>query len=183
MSRLCGKVNKILKALNSGDCKKQSELFKATYNHLKLIAYEYTNDKNNTEDVLMEAYLKIFRYSRTANIQKDGYNWMCKIVQNTAYDVNNLYIEYDPLEEAREVSDDFESISLASMEKSDLMNVLKKLPKADWELIYLRFWRDYSYAKIAEIKNLSKSYIHKRISRILAFLLKKLLEESSDKSD
>lgn len=56
-------VNLILCDLKKGSKEKQKELFDYTYNHLKVIALTYAKNKNDYEDILVDAYLKAFKYT------------------------------------------------------------------------------------------------------------------------
>ncbi len=72
MSRFRNKINKLLYCLQMGDKSKQQELYNYTYNNLKVIALKYAVDKNDYEDILVEAYLRAFKYVGTADINRDG---------------------------------------------------------------------------------------------------------------
>ncbi len=172
MSILRGEVNRILKKIKQGDECSKNVLFEKTYNHLKSVAYPYVRNKNDVEDVLVEAYLRIFHYIHHFDYTKDGYNWMCKIVQNTAYDFNKRYAPDVPLEDVKE-----EHISLNFEENLEMQDevqyVLKDYSDRDKEMVRLRFWEDMTIEEIAEALHMSKSNVHKRISKISKEILQK----------
>ena len=97
MSTLRGEVNKLLSGIKAGKEDSKEKLFELTYNHLKIIARCYVHNKNDIEDVLQIAYLKVFRYINAIDVSKDGYNWLCKIVQNEAYRFGKNNPTYLPL--------------------------------------------------------------------------------------
>ena len=82
MSFLGKDINKILSRIQTGDERAKEELFEKTYSHLKAVVYRYLHDKNDVEDVLSNVYLKVFSSIKAFDTGKDGYNWLCKIVQN-----------------------------------------------------------------------------------------------------
>ena len=100
MSILRKDVNKVLIKIKKGDEESKNVLFEKTYNHLKSIAYPYVRNKADVEDVLIEAYLRIYQYVATFDSNKDGYNWMCKIVQNVARDWDKNFFQSVSLEDA-----------------------------------------------------------------------------------
>ena len=102
MSILRKDVNKVLIKIKKGDEESKNVLFEKTYNHLKSIAYPYVCNKADVEDVLIEAYLRIFQYVATFDSNKDGYNWMCKIVQNVARDWDKNFFQNLSLEDIEE---------------------------------------------------------------------------------
>lgn len=78
MSILRNEVNKILKGIKEGDVSKQQELIESTCNFLKVISYKYLYNKDDVEDVVMEAYMKVYRSIDSCDLSLDGYNWICK---------------------------------------------------------------------------------------------------------
>lgn len=166
MSKLRDNVNLILYELQRGDTSKQQVLFDYTYNYLKIIALKYAYDKNDYEDILIEAYVKVFRYIKTVDINMDGYNWLCKIVQNVAYDYNKKYVSTVPFSDLSnepilgELEDNI-------LNKDAFLKEVYKLSVSDQRLIYLKFYRDLPYSEIAKIVNSKKSTVHKRVSIII----------------
>ena len=75
----------ILHYRKNGDKKSFQTLYRFTYKKLLLVATHYLFDKTELEDVVEESYLKIHKSLDTVDPEKDGYNWMCKTVQTTAY--------------------------------------------------------------------------------------------------
>ena len=172
MSILRKDVNSILIKIKNGDKASANDLFNMTYNHLKVIAYPYVRNKNDVEDVVVEAYLRIYRYINTFDYKQDGYNWMCKIIQNTAYDWNKKYIQEMSLDDLNgnvPSIDIEETIAL----QDEVRRLLQGYSKQDQQMMYMRFWGNKTMKEIAEALKMSKSNIHKRISKILDEILEK----------
>lgn len=169
-------VNLILCDLKKGSNEKRKELFDYTYNHLKVIALTYAKNKNDYEDILVDAYLKAFKYADSFDERKNGYNWLCKIVQNVAYDYNLKYVNENSLSDILEEASDFFDFEEKFLEKSTFLSEINKLPPTDRKLLYLRFWENLSYREIAKRLNLKKSTVHKKISELITELKNKLGE-------
>lgn len=167
-------VNLILRDLKKGFKQKQKELFDYTYNHLKIIALTYAKNKNDYEDILVDAYLKAFKYVDSFNERKNGYNWLCKIVQNVAYDYNLKYTNEDSLSDITIEPSDFFNFEEKFLDESVLLSEINKLSSSDRELLYLKFWKNLSYREIAKHLNLKKSTVHKKISELITLLKNKL---------
>ena len=71
------------------------KLYQRTANHLKGIAILYLTDKSHIEDTVEETFVRVIRYIDRFNEASDGYNWMCKITENAAHDINKLYYRED----------------------------------------------------------------------------------------
>ncbi len=172
MSKYQNEVNLIIRKIQRGDKSRQNELYALTFNKLKIIALRYAFDKNDYEDILMEAYIRIFRYIDTADTKQYGYNWMCKIVQNAAYDINKRNLPSISLDE----------ISLTSVvgdfrdrieQRDEIVREICKLSDYEQRLFYLKFYECKSYSQIAEIVKSKKSTVHKQTTAILKKLDKK----------
>lgn len=172
MSILRKDVNKILIKIKKGDEESKNVLFEKTYNHLKIIAYPYVRNKADVDDVVTAAYLKIYQYIYSFDPQKDGYNWMCKIVQNVAWDWNKQYSQEVPLEDIPPSSQviDIEEIIAT---RDEIKRWLQPYPEHDRKMIYLRVWENRTIEEIAEELGMKKSNVHKRISKILKEILQK----------
>lgn len=179
MSKLRKRTNEILRAIKQGDASGSKELFESTYGWLYIVACKYVYDKNDVEDVLTEAYLKAFRYAHNFDESKDGYNWLCKIVENCAREINKKYVGSFPLDETLP-SEDFSELDEKLAEKDELFRILKDLPKEEQRLIYLKFWKDMSYSEIAAAVGGKKSAVHKRVNKILKEIFLNLKKRVDD---
>jgi len=165
MSEFSGHVNRILRELKSGDTSKRRILCDVTYSRLKITAIKYLINRNDYEDVLQEAYLRVFKYINTYDCDKGGFSWMCEIVKNIAYDFNKKENQNISLEDVALLNE--ESLFDTELwEKGSVEREVGKLEENDRRLLYLRFWQDKTYREIAKITGLKKSAVHKRISKL-----------------
>ncbi len=161
-------VSSILRSLKKGNKENVKVLFEITYNHLKYIAKRYVIDIKDCEDVLMEAYLKVIKYIDSYNVECDGYNWLCKIVQNTAYDFNEKVEINVSLENL--IADRLfcESVSIEDcFESMNLNNEMRKLELYDRQIVFYRFIYGMTFDEIAIKLGKRKSTVHKQYVRIM----------------
>lgn len=170
MSRLGKDVNKILQGIKDGDEKCKKLLFDTTYNHLEIVARRYVHNQDDVEDVLQNVYFRVFNYIDSWDHSKDGYNWMCRIVQNEAYRLNEKNPVHLPLEDfarnpaAKDITDEISA-------KDELDKYLSVYSGLDQELVRMKYGEDYSYSEIAKKLNLKKSTVHRRVSIIVKEIL------------
>jgi RNA polymerase sigma-70 factor (ECF subfamily) len=172
MSFLGKNVNKILLKIKMGDEESKNVLFNKTYNHLKGVAYSYVYDKNDVEDVLVEAYDKVFRRLDSFDFKKDGYNWMCKIIQHTAYDFNKKSVKETPFEEVEKRAypvDIEEKIAL----EDEVERLLQGYSERDKTILKMYFWKNQTIMEIAEELGMGKSNVHKRMKLVIEQILEK----------
>ena len=176
MSFLRERTNKLLLRIKKGDEKSKNLLFECTSNHLIVVARKFLDNKNNLEDVVSSAYLRAFDYISSFNPSQDGYNWLCKIVQNLCYDYNKKEQKWVPIDSAFGIAaaDDIET---QFVQKNMIEEYLSVYSELDKRFIYLRFWEDRSFSEIAHLTGSKKSYVHKRVSKILKEILKKAEKE------
>lgn len=172
MSILRKDVNEVLIKIKSGDEESKNVLFEKTYNHLKSIAYPYVRNKADVEDVLIEAYLRMYQYVATFDPKKDGYNWMCKIVQNVARDWGKDFFQGVSLEDVKPNGLMIEMEEMIAT-KDEVQRLLQSYSDRDRKMMYLRFWENRTIEEIAQALEMKKSNVHKRISKILKEILKK----------
>ncbi len=166
-------VNKLLKKIKKGDHKAFKELYNCTYNHLRVVACRYLRNLGVIEDVMQELYMRVYKYVQNADLEKDGYNWMCKIAENCAYEFNKLSVESADSDLIDEYRDPKELFSLLE-DKLDINKAILTLSEEEISILYKRFWEDSTYETIAEELNSKKSTIHKKIKLILEKLRKEL---------
>ena len=164
MSMLRKEVNSLLVKMQNGDEESKNVLFEKTYNHLKIVVYPYLRNKNDLEDVLEETYLRIFKYYKSFDPNKDGYNWICKIAQNVAldWDRSPQCVSLDEVKECA-LPNDLEEEFAA---KDEVKRLLQEYSERDQRIMYLRFWMDITIEEIARLLGMGKSNVHKRISKI-----------------
>lgn len=117
--------------------------------------------------------MRVYKYVQNADLEKDGYNWMCKIAENCAYEFNKLSVESADSDLIDEYRDPKELFSLLE-DKLDINKAILTLSEEEISILYKRFWEDSTYETIAEELNSKKSTIHKKIKLILEKLRKEL---------
>ena len=159
MSKYRNKVNALLASVRSGQDEAFDELFEKTYKHLKFIAALYLFDLSEIEDVVSEAFLRAYRYIRTFKDGMDGYNWLCKIVQNVAYDFNakNMPSEGSNVIELLPALDRFETSPELYLENKELLRSLYTLEKRDRMVVLLYVFCEYSFTEIARLLDMPKT--------------------------
>lgn len=166
MSRYAKEVNKYLVAIKKGDKSKYQPLFDLTANHLLGVAAYYLKDRSYCEDVVSIVFGKIFKYIDTYKEGHDAYNWICKITENTAHDINDALKDEVALDSLipmynREIDETVYDENL------DVTRAIDKLEPIDREIVYGYYFFDKTYQQIAKELNLAKSTVKRRMENIL----------------
>lgn len=169
MDGIIGEINKLIVRIGKGDIKALDKLHCEIGRMLLFMAKKYLYDSNCAEDVVSETYLKIVRSAKTFDRNKNGLNWIYKIIKNTAIDFNKECGKTIELKEntEREWAEDW----LCGI---CVRETLDKLSDGEKELIYMRYWYGYSLKEIAERQNSPLSTVHGKLKSVLKKLEKTL---------
>lgn len=164
MSQFTNKVNYYLEKMKSSDIYFE-KLYNLCYEHLLVIAKLYLSDKSYAEDIVCDTFISVFNNIQSFDYNKNGYNWLCKIVQNKAFNFNlkSKKVEFSSEIELLGGEDFTDYINL----KSDVAVVLKRLSERERQIIKLRFFEDKTYEEIAKIFSQSTTATHKQVRKIL----------------
>ena len=176
MSIFANEVNAYLSAIKSGDFTQLEPLYDLVRVHISGVARYYLTDKSYYDDVTIEAFQKVILYIDSYEEGKDGYNWICRIAQNIAYNYNEMTAKNSGTAElaiARKFADN--DFTKHTEEKLDLFQAIDILEPESRELVNMYFFIGKSFKEIADELHLSKAGVKKRLDKILS-KLKKFIE-------
>ena len=164
MSKLGNQVNELLIKYKNGDEVAFKELFDITYCSLIIIASRYIKDSDKVEDAVSDAYITVYNKIAQFNESKDGYNWLCKIVENKVKDIirkdkNYIAVELYDIPTTKEI-DEVEV-------KADVYRLLSELSEEEYNIVYLKYMQEKTIKEIAEELNLSMSQVERRLYKII----------------
>lgn len=139
--------------------KAQFELYKTSASYAMSIALRYANDYNNAQEIVTEAYLKVFNSLSKYDETQSFATWLRKIVVNTAIDRfrkdkknYQKFIHIDQIELEPEVNH--------LLEKFDAEYILEKIHQLSpaYRLVFgLYAIEGFSHKEIAEKLDISES--------------------------
>lgn len=166
-------VNNYLIKIKHGDVSQIEPLFDITAMHLLCVAKFYLANKSLANDVVSDAFIKVLSYIDTYDTAQDGYNWLCKITQNLAYDYNKKEAKVACSEQqfVQKVEDvDFNH----AFDDLDFRMLIDGLDETDQYIAYKRFVECRTFQDIGQELDLSKTAIYLRVKKIC-----KLIEKNS----
>lgn len=157
------------------------QLYKTYYRVLLGIALRYSRGREEAEDILQDAFIKIFNNLDSFSGSGSFEGWMKRIVQNTA--INHyrgtmkfdLHITIDAYHEvAEETFSDFEW-----MDAKQILALLNKLPEGYRMIINLYYIDGYKHREIAELLGISEGASKSQLFKAKAYLKKLILEHTN----
>ncbi|WP_316825960.1 sigma-70 family RNA polymerase sigma factor [Pedobacter miscanthi] len=155
-----------IKKCQNNDRKSQQYIYKNFYSYALGICQRYTKNREEAVAVLNLGFLKIFTNINRFDHTRSFRTWLRRIMINVSIDnyranINSVYfLELDQVNDIYEVNQ-----CESNLNYSDLLEMVRKLPRA-YQAVFNLFAIDgYSHEEVAECLNISvgtsKSNLHK----------------------
>lgn len=172
-------MNKDFKSLSDEDLvelvrKEDQELYGEVVDRYqgKLVRYAVylISDKDKAQDIVQEAFIKVFVNLHSFNAEKKFSSWIYRIVHNEAINYVKKYKKEIYLEDNAWVEKKLAENSIvedfAKAEIKKMLNLsLKKLPMNYRDPLVLYYFEDKSYKEISDILRISIGTLSTRINR------------------
>ena len=172
----------LIKGCLKEDRNSQAELYKKYSNKMYAVCLRYCNTREEAEDVLQDAFVKIF--DRISSFRGDGSleGWIRRIMVNTALksrDKRRMKFESGDIEHVAEPS--FNAQVISEINKKDLMKVIRELPEGYKHVFNLYAVEGYSHKEIGEMFDITESTSRSQYSRARKMLIEKLNDLSHER--
>jgi RNA polymerase sigma factor (sigma-70 family) len=137
------------------------------------VSLRYCNSKMEAEDVLQDAFIKIFDKIKTFKGEGSFEGWIRKVVVFTALKSNDKRVnKFEPgdIDNVQEPSLDSKAVS--NMETAYLMNILQELPVGYRTVFNLYAVEGYSHKEIGKMLGVTDITSRTQYSRAKQYLLK-----------
>ena len=164
---------RLVEAAVGGDLESFGELAGGYYSSMVAIAYSVVADHQLAEDAAQEAFAKALVNLR--KLRKPGRfaGWLAQICRNTAVDM--------VWARARAVrTQDLGDLGEIAAEETDgevVREAIAELPRAERELITLRYYDRLSYEQMSDVLGISKAAVNGRLTRTKQKLAKYLKQQ------
>lgn len=172
---------KIIKSCIRGDRKAQYELYEMNKVYLFGVCMRYSKTKEEAEDILQDAFYKIFKDLKQFNGEVPIQAWMRKVTINTAlmHIRKNKNLKYVELDEFKyEQTAHIDNAFLTENRASDIIHIIRKLPDVQQMVFNLRAMDEYPFKEISEMMGGNEATLRShylRARKSLQSMLKKEL--------
>jgi len=183
-------INFLIKKALAGDQKAYDALLKRYQNGIYNMIYQMIKNREETEDLVQETFIKAFHSLASYNDNFAFSTWLYKIAFNNCIDTIRKKklktlsidkpIQFSEGEAKHEIRDDSrspESSFLFTERKKIIQKTINSLPERYRSVIILRHQEERSYEEISVILNITLGTVKARIFRAREMLKKKLQEE------
>jgi len=171
----------LIKLCRRKDRNAQKLLFERYAGLLLGVCLRYATDYSEAEDILQEGFVKIFFKIGDYSGKGSFYNWMRKIMINTA--ITNYYktrkhrFQYD-IEEVDEMGIDRVNLKESDFTHEELLKVISELPEGYRVVFNLHAIEGFKHKEIAGILNIDINTSKSQYSRARKVIRRKLFELS-----
>ncbi|MFO0477880.1 MAG: RNA polymerase sigma factor [Bacteroidota bacterium] len=149
-------------------------LYKKYYRVLHSIAIRYCRTSFEADDVLQDAFIKIFHNIDSYSPEGSFEGWLKRIVQNTAinnYKSNLKYNLHVPVLESEDIKDNENIDSIfGDFEAKDILLLLNKLPDGYRIIINLFCLDGFTHKEIAKQLNITEGTSKSQLFKAKAYL-------------
>lgn len=154
----------------------QKRLYDALAPKMYAVCLRYASKRVSAEDILQDAFIKMFKYLASYNYEGPFEAWVRRIVVNTAYDHIKKFAE--PFDDIEENSNEEYLITvnegLNNLSSEELFKIIQELPEGKRLIFNLYVFEGYSHKEIADMLSISVMTSKAQLSKAKKMLQEKL---------
>ena len=163
-----------------GDRDMQWELYQKYASRMMVVCLRYCRCREDAEDVLQEAFVKVFNHINTYRRESSLAYWIKRIVINTALNLHRKSVYLYPHLDIDETHDVGEEDSISTdYHFKDLLNILQTLPQGCQVVFNLYAIEGYKHREIAEMLQITEGTSKSQYARA-KMLLKEMITETGE---
>lgn len=158
--------------VKTGDLDRMGLLFERHYKPLFGFLYRMSSDKENSEDMAQNVFLRMIKYRHTYKGEGEFKTWMYHLARNVLNDFHKSNAKRSDSEiKDNLLSEDTTQINLEKNEQVALLNTaLNKLSEEHREILVLSRYQELDYSEIASILNITEANVRVKIHRAMTQL-------------
>jgi RNA polymerase sigma factor (sigma-70 family) len=159
----------------------QRKLYERFAGKMLAVAQRYTHSRFDAEDVLQEAFIKIFNQIHTFRFECPLEQWVKRVVVNTAI---SFLRKEKVWQHQAELENHAESVSVpesapSGMQYEQLLEVVRELPSGCQTIFNLFAIEGYPHQEIANLLGISEGTSKSQYARAKQLLQAKLMKEEN----
>ncbi|XOV91337.1 MAG: RNA polymerase sigma factor [Bacteroidota bacterium] len=169
----------LIKRCCKQEAKAQQQLYDAFAPRMYAVALRYTKMEQEAEDILQEAFLKIFK--KIEDFRKDSSlaYWIKRIVINTALNHQRSKLYLYPMVDINDLNQySSNEAAVSSLSQQELMGMIRRLPSGCQIIFNLYAIEGFKHHEIAEMLDLSEGTSKSQYARAKSLLKEWILESN-----
>lgn len=168
---------KLIKGCQKGKKEYQQALYDKFCDGMYLVALRYSKMQQEAEDILQEAFIKVFKNIGTFRSDSSLAFWIKRIVVNTALNHQRSKLYLYPMVDVNELDDwSGKENVVADLGYEELLELIQELPTGCQVIFNLFAIEGYKHHEIAEKLNISEGTSKSQYSRAKSLLAEKVMK-------
>ena len=163
----------------TGDSKAQYELYRSYAKAMYNVSMRIVNHESEAEDILQDAFIKVFDKIHQFKFQGSFEGWIRRIVVNTAlkkYSVSRYAKEVSGYEIKDKDESSIEASAYTDLTAKELMDLINALPSGYKLIFNLYVIEGYQHDEIAEMLGIQPGTSRSQLVKARNMLQKQILE-------
>lgn len=168
----------LIKGCQRHEAKAQTALYHTYKGRLMGICRRYAKNTTEAEDILQEAFIKIFKNIAEVRDENAAVGWMKRVVTNTAinyYRSNVRYWQMEDYQSVEQSNGDYWDM-MAHLSNEEILKLIHALPDGYRMVFNLYVIDGYDHAAIAQMLDISENTSRSQLFKARDMLKKKLNE-------
>ena len=155
----------------NGDAAAWEPLVLANQQAVFRLSYLLLGDPDDAEDIAQETFLRAWKYLKRFDATRPLRPWLLSIASNLASNrrrsAGRYFAALTRAFRDEPTASNMEEKSLQHLQANDLWKAVQTLNVADQQIVYLRYFLDFSVAETAEVLQVAEGTVKSRMSRAL----------------
>lgn len=162
-----------------GERTAQQKLYSKYSSQMYAVALRYSKMQQEAEDILQEAFLKVFQNIKNFRQDSSLVYWIKRIVINTALNHQRSKLYLYPMVDVTDLKSQFkEELTLSSFNHKELLELVKRLPSGCQVIFNLYAIEGFKHHEIADALNISEGTSKSQYARAKSLLKEWILKEN-----
>ena len=171
------KEQELVHQCKKGDRKAQEEIYALFSPQMYVVCQRYSKSQLEAEDVLQEAFIKVFKNISQFRSEATLGSWIKRIVVNTALNSQRSKLYMFPMSDIEELNNvEDQNFSLTGFSINELLTMIRSLPEGCQTVFNMYAIEGYSHKEISEQLTISEGTSKSQYSRAKT-LLRKMIEQ------
>jgi len=170
----------LIKACCKGNRKAQRELFEQYGKKMYAICLRYAKKPEDADDILQEAFIKVFKNIKKFRKESSLFYWIKRIVINTALNYQRSKLYLYPMVDVNDLHHLSErEFTLSNFHLQDLLKMVQSLPDGCRVIFNLYAIEGYQHKEIAEMLGISVGTSKSQYARAKSLLKQKITDSEN----
>lgn len=157
----------------------QRTLYERYCRKMMVVCMRYSKSSPEAEDILQEAFVKVFHGIKNFRRESKLETWMTRIMVNTALNAQRKKLYLFPMVDIQDTDLPEEEVSLSGIHVQQLLEMIQGLPQGCQIVFNLFAIEGFSHKEIAEQLGISEGTSKSQFARAKSLLQQRLAKETT----